>query len=75
MEQLTMLPYVQATDNALVVAFVTNLENGTSPRVRNLSEDVSDLNMILYCLAVINILHARKSMKEIFYSNESNVSN
>jgi hypothetical protein len=26
MEQLTMLPYVQATDNALIVAFVTDLE-------------------------------------------------
>jgi hypothetical protein len=25
-ERLTVLPYVQATDNALVVAFVTNLE-------------------------------------------------
>jgi hypothetical protein len=26
MEHLTMLPYVQATNDALVVAFVTNLE-------------------------------------------------
>jgi hypothetical protein len=33
MEQLTVLPYVQATDNTLVVAVVTNLKTKHHLRV------------------------------------------